>query len=465
MLNIALLLFLFIGVGLPIYLFLSNGKSNWQKFLGDSFFLGIFFVIIVLNIVQLVNIDLNISMTFRIFLIYSFSLFLIVILINRKRVSIPSLNNFHIQYKNNVYYFLAFVIIAIHLYHIILQNTSMPLIGWDAWNGWVAKAKIWYFHGINEPLIDRLVWLQSDSVLTNPIVHYPDGLSLLYLFESGYWGWNETELNAIYPAMFIALIFSFYGNIKILTQSRVYSWIAVSMLVTIPILNIHLVIAGYADIWIAAFLILSVFYAQLFLNKPNIKSFLSMLIFSMTMVMFKLESWVWLAIFVSAFILSVLSTKKRYILYVLFVSVCFIWWANDGLSISLPIGELIIKPNLIQIPLLGSYTLTFLNTSAALLEALFFSQSWGLLWYLIPIILILPFRIKDRSTLVLPSLFLIFTLFFLFVLFFMSYASNFANDFTSSNRIVMHIVPLYIYLFIQIVNQYQYQKKQILIDK
>ncbi|MFK8011578.1 MAG: hypothetical protein AB8B80_06020, partial [Marinicellaceae bacterium] len=82
----------------------------------------------------------------------------------------------------------------------------MPLIGWDAWNGWVAKAKIWYYHGLNEPLINRFVWLQSDSALTNPIVHYPDGLSLLYLFQSGFWGWNETQLNAVYPAMLIAFV-------------------------------------------------------------------------------------------------------------------------------------------------------------------------------------------------------------------------------------------------------------------
>lgn len=460
MLNIVILLPLFIGVGLPFYILLSTEKSNWQKLLGDSFFIGVFIVVVVLNIFQLMAINLNIPMTFTVFSIFAMISLLIVIFLNRKSISISSRTGFQFKISSHIFYLSFFIIIVLHLYHIIMQNTSMPLIGWDAWNGWVAKAKIWHYHGISEPLINRFVWLQSDSVLTNPIVHYPDGLSLLYLFESGYWGWNETELNAIYPAMFIALIFSFFGNIKILTDSRIYPWVAVLMLVTIPMVNIHLVLAGYADIWIAAFLVLSIFNAQMFLDKPHIKSFLSVAIFSIAMVLFKLESWVWLAIFVSAFFLSVLSTNKRKLLYVIFVSVCFIWWLNDGLSINLPMGELIIKPNLIQIPALGSYSLTFLNTTTSLLEALFFSKSWGLLWYLIPVVIFLTIRIKNKNTLVLPGLFLIFTVLFLFVLFYMTYASVFANDFTSSNRIVMHIVPLFIYLLVQVVNQYRLQKNK-----
>ena len=460
MLNIFILMVLYIGIGLPIYLSLSIEKSNWQKVIGNSFFIGVFIVIVFLNLVQLFDININIPMTFFVFSIFSVISLLFTVYVYRQKIKLPSIKNPNSVIQENVYYILATLIVLIHLYHIFSQNTSMPLISWDAWNGWVARAKIWYYHGVSEPIINRFVWLQSESVLTNPIAHYPDGLSLLYLFNSGFLGWNETQLNGIYPAMFISLLLSFYGSIKLLTQSKMYAWMAMIMLVTIPIINIHLVLAGYADIWVAAFLILSVFNVQFFLNKPHLKSFISALIFAIGMVLFKLESWVWLFILTSAFLLSVISQKKRLILYLLFISVCILWLINDGISLSFPFGELIITPELIQIPALGSYELTFLNTTDSLLEALYYSKSWGLLWYFIPLLLILPVFIKDKNLLVLPSLFLVFTALFLFVLFYMTYASNFVNDFTSSNRILMHIVPLYIYLLIQVFNQCQIQRKK-----
>jgi hypothetical protein len=245
---------LFIGIGLPIYLFLLNEKYNWQKMIGDSFFMGVFIVIVFLNTVQYFKFDLNIPITFMLFSVFSLLSYSAFILINRKKMTIAVFNTSKFEIKKNAFYYLIFLIIVVHLFHIIVQNTSMPLIGWDAWNGWVAKAKIWHYHGISEPLINRFSWLQSESVLTSPIVHYPDGLSLLYLFGSGFLGWNETELNSMYPAMFIALLFSFFGNIKILTHRQIYPWIAVAMLVNIHHININMDLPGNADIWNAVYL-------------------------------------------------------------------------------------------------------------------------------------------------------------------------------------------------------------------
>ena len=459
MIDVLILFVLYIGIGLPISLFLSGKRINWQKTLGESFFLGIFVVIVVLNLMQLFSLSMAISILIKAFIFVSALSLALIIYYKRSLFELPSFGS--LKEQQNILYFMGLLLVIYHVYHMIVQNNALPLIAWDSWNGWVAKAKIWYYHGFNEPLVDRLVWLKSESEFTNPIAHYPDGLSLLYLINSGIWGWSETQLNAIFPAMFIAFLLMFYGNVKLLTESKNCAWLAVILLIAIPIVNIHIILAGYADIWVAAYLAMSVFNTQYFLSQPSKKLFVIITIFAIAMLMFKLESWIWMAIFVSAYLLSVMSKTKRLWLSILFISVCIIWYFNDGISISLPMGELIFKPNLIQIPALGSFSLTYLNTTDALIEALFLSNSWNILWYSLPVLIILPFKIKDKSLLLLPSIFLIFTLMFLFVLFYMTYASDFANDFTSSNRIVMHVVPVYIYLLIQVFRQFNFQKNTI----
>ena len=304
-----------------------------------------------------------------------------------------------------------------HVYYIIEQNQTLPLTPWDAWNGWIAKAKIWYYHGLVEVLVDRSNWLLSDENFTNPTAHYPDALPLLYVFNSGFYGWNETALNAIYPAMFIAFLLAFYGNIKLFTN-RNYALIAVFILSSIPFVNVHVTLAGYADIWIAALLAISLFNAQHFLSHPSISGFVTVLIFIFLTVMFKLESWIWLSIFIMVLLLCLMNKARRKWVYLLLFSLSVIWYLFGGFSLDLPFGEVILSPNLIKIPALGTYTLSFVDTTSAWLEALFFSKNWNLLWYSIPFVLFLYFKIKNKELIVLPDLYIMFTVFFIYVLFY-----------------------------------------------
>jgi hypothetical protein len=334
----------------------------------------------------------------------------------------------------------------------------LPLTPWDAWFGWIAKAKIWYYHGIQEALVERPQWLLSGTNFTNPTAHYPDALPLIYVFNSGFFGWNETALNAIYPSMFIAFLLAFYGNIKLTSNNR-FAFIAVFGLIAIPFINVHITLAGYADIWVAALLMLSIFYAQSLVINPNLSNLVYMVIFLMTMVMFKLESWVWLSIFIIVLILSFISKPKRKWMYMALILITIIWYIVDGFNINTPFGEIILAPHLIKIPALGTYVLSFVNTTSAWLEALFYSHNWNLLWYTIPFGLFFYFRSSNDKLTSLAAMYLLFSVIFLYVLFYMTYASIFVSDFTSSNRIVLHVVPLYIYFVTQAAFQYMSQKK------
>jgi len=454
--NILGLMVLYIGIGLPIYLMLEDEQWNWQKRIGESFFLGIFFVIVLLNLVQLTNLNMNMTAVFYGLSIVSVISILVYIYINKEKISTAKV--LKVLAVHNIFYVFTSLLILLQLYNIIQQNQSLPLVPWDSWNGWVAKAKIWFYHGINEPLIGRIGWLKVESMFTNSTVDYPDGLPLLYLFNSGNFGWDETQLNALYPAMFMAFLLGFYGNIKLLTHSKNLAWVGTVMLITIPLIITHVTLAGYADIWVAEYLALTIFSAQHSLSKLTIKSLILVVIFASAMILFKLESWVWLAIFFIALSLALISKVKRQWIYVSIVLFVIIMYFTGGLSITLPIGEIVFKPSLIKIPGLGSFSLSYVDTTAVWLDALFYSKNWNLLWYTIPFVVYFATKLKDKTLVILPGLFMVFASLFIFILFYFTYASIFANDFTSSNRIVLQIVPVYIYLIVQVINQIRLQK-------
>ena len=433
-------------------------EFNWQKLVGESFFIGVFFIVAMNNAIQFFGFVIQQSIIFNIIAVFA----ICSIIYYLYKLKIDSLPKFKFEQilQSNKYFVLVIVIIFLHLYYIIEQNQSLPLTPWDAWNGWIAKAKIWYYHGLVEVLVDRANWLLTEENFTNPTAHYPDALPLLYVFNSGFFGWNETALNAIYPAMFIAFLLAFYGNIK-LFSNRNHALIAVFILSSIPFVNVHVTLAGYADIWVAALLAISLFNAQHFLSRPSVSRFVVVLIFIFSTVMFKLESWIWLSIFIVVLLLCLMNEAKRKWIYLILFSVSVIWYLFGGFSLDLPFGEVILSPNLIKIPALGTYNLSFVDTTSAWIEALFFSKNWNLLWYSIPFVLFFYYKTENKELIVLPALYLLFTVFFVYVLFYMTYASIFANDFTSSNRIVLHIVPLYIYFVIQVSYQFQTQRSRV----
>jgi len=457
MITVLTLLFFYMTLGIPFAALLSSNNDNRFKIVGESFFWGVFLVISLLNIMQYFSLSLSLKTFYYSMLVYACCALLVFLYLQIKNNKI--LLNASIFQNFTPLYLLALALISLQLYSIILQNQALPLSAWDGWYGWIAKAKIWFYHGINEPLVARTQWLITESKFTSPIFQYPDGLSLIYVFNAHYFGWNETLLNGIYPASLIAFLLAYYGNIKQLLNSTKSACLAVVLLITIPFINTHIIIAGYADIWVAFYLALCLLNIQHFLNRPSLKKLIQSIIFMSALPMFKLESWVWLLLVVFSFVLTLLSKHRRRMMLLLMGFVFIVWYMLDGFEYHFSFGELVFKPNLIKVPALGTFVLSFVNTSSAWLEALFYSNNWNLLWYSLPFVIFASIKMKSHKALVLPSLYLTFTVLFIFVLFYMTYASIFANDFTSSNRVVLHIVPVYIYFIILLVHEYSTPKK------
>jgi hypothetical protein len=76
------------------------------------------------------------------------------------------------------------------------------------------------------------------------------------------------------------------------------------------------------------------------------------------------------------------------------------------------------------------------------LQALFLLSNWSLLWYLAPAIVLLHGRaLRGAPGLQALAWLLAFAFLFLFFLFFFTDASALAQNYTSANRLVLHLVP------------------------
>ena len=100
-----------------------------------------------------------------------------------------------------------------------------------------------------------------------------------------------------------------------------------------------------------------------------------------------------------------------------------------------------------DIPGLGTMSLAFRPVMDEFLQALFLLSNWSLLWYLAPAIALLHGRgLRGAPGLQALAWFLGFAFLFLFFLFFFTDASRWAENFTSVNRVLMHVVPLTVIL-------------------
>ncbi len=445
---IILYLFIFSALGWSLQqMFSSPNKTNWQKQWGESFFVGIVMVICIENTAQLFHLNLNQALLFKLVFIYAVFSAVLFVILNKHKLKKPTF------YHNNGFLLLTIFLIVVHLFSLIYQNHLLPITPWDAWNGWLAKGKIWYFNGINELIVVRPQWLEHNHAYTNATAHYPDGLPLLYVFNAGFWGWQETSLNAIYPAMFMAFLLAFYGNIKLLT-SAVCAQVASVLLISLPLLAAHVALAGYADIWMAAFLFLSfinLVRIGLAKDRANNRHILfTFFIFTFGLLSFKLIAWVWCFILIGTYAVFKIPKDKRLKVYAIIAVVFIMWYVLHGISITTPWGLLSIQPDVIQVPGLGIYKLKFLDSTQSWLEALFYSNNWHLLWFSLPFVLYFAFKQRAVASVRFTSIFLFLSIVFLFVLFYMTYNSVFANDFTSSNRIVLHVVPVYLFFLVQL---------------
>lgn len=321
-----------------------------------------------------------------------------------------------------------------------------PIYPWDAWTTWTVRPKVWAELQRWVPFVDLQRWLADPggSAYAIEAWNYPITVPLLTLWPTLAFGaWNETAANLPWFGAALALGLGFYGQTRLWGAPPLTALLFVWLLLSLPVLDTHVALAGYADLWMAVvFSLAAIAFLQWLRNGDRHQGVLALLL-AVACPLIKLEGTVWLLMFLPPLIVVGLRGGWLWLLAVAVVMLSVGWWSMGGMAFHVPgLGEFLLRPNLIEIPYLGRFNLGYHNVWIPVLKNFFVLANWHLLWYLVLVAVVVgaPALRVDRWRRV-AAVFIGSCLLMLFVLFFLTDAQHWAEQYTSINRVFLHVIP------------------------
>lgn len=136
-----------------------------------------------------------------------------------------------------------------------LEVLWRPLFPWDATMHWATKARVWFeFHRM-VPFVENNVWvdLGGENVFTDRNPGYPHTVPLLQVWMNLAIGrWDESLMNLPWWLCLVAMGCAFYGQLRVAGTGALVAMGFTYMLLSMPLVNIHVALAGYADLFLGA---------------------------------------------------------------------------------------------------------------------------------------------------------------------------------------------------------------------
>jgi hypothetical protein len=319
------------------------------------------------------------------------------------------------------------------------EASLRPVFPWDAWSAWAVKPKTWFLLGHAEPYVSMLDWLANPqlAVRTAASWGYPELLAWMQLwFASAAGAWNEPLVDVAWCGALAAFSLAAYGYWRALGLAAWLALALVYVLVSLPLIDAHVALAGYSDLWLALTLGLATLAWMRWIVDGERGQLVLAACLALCLPAIKLEGAVWLLTFGGVAALDLLPRRRRWPVLGAVAVVAIV------AVIAGAFGPIHASWNRVEIPSLGTFALAWHGVGGAMVASLFTLPNWHLFWYAVPVLLVLRRRrfASDRAARMLGLMLLIdFAL--LFVLFFLTTASAWAQDFTSANRLILQLVP------------------------
>ncbi len=343
--------------------------------------------------------------------------------------------------------------LALRFIGLALEVWWQPLFPWDAWTTWAVRARVWSELGALVPFVSPQDWLSDTSgqAYTVDAWRYPATVSLIAAWPALAIGsWNETAANLPWLGCAIALAFGFYGQARLWGVSALTALVFLWLLMSLPLLNTHVALAGYADLWMATALGFAFMAFLQWTRDEDQRQLVLALALILCGVLIKQEGLVWALLFIPAWIASRLRGSWLLVLPGLLIGLGLLLWITGGVGADLPgLGRIWLGLDRIELPYLGRFDLTHHAVWTPVLKHLLLGGNWHLLGYLV--ILAVGwglFRSLREGTKPWERAGLVWamsSLLALYVLFFWTDAYLWAIHGTSINRVFMHFMPALVF--------------------
>ncbi len=354
---------------------------------------------------------------------------------------------------------LLLVWIGLRLAGLALEVWWRPLYPWDAWTTWMVRPKVWAELQQLAPFVAPRHWLAdpAGSAYAIEAWAYPHTVPLLALWPTlAYGAWNETAAHLPWLGCAVALGLGFYGQARRWGASALTALIFTWLLLSLPLLNSHVALAGYADLWMtAAFSLAAIAFFQWARDGDRHQGLLALLL-ALAGPLVKVEGAVWLLLFIPALLVARLRWPWLLATALAAAALGLGWWLAGGVVFSIPgLGEFHFTPALIQAPYVGRFGLGYRGSWDPVVMNFFVLANWHLLGYLLVlaagVALALAVRRGAERWRWAQATFVASSLLALFVLFFLTDAQLWAEQYTSINRVVLEFVPAWLFCVVTVL--------------
>jgi hypothetical protein len=322
-----------------------------------------------------------------------------------------------------------------------------PTFPWDAWDAWAVKSKTWFLLGHYAPFVSMPDWLAhpAQELYTGIAWAYPATLAWMQVwFASAAGGWIEPQVNLPWFALWIGMLLAHYGQWRALGLNRLRALAAMYALGSLPLLDVHVALAGYADLWLATMLGFAVLAWLRWRRERDAGQLAIAIVCAALLPAIKLEGAIWLLLCVAVAVYDVLPRRWRRLALAGVVAVLMALLVASRIDLPVPgLGWVEITHSRIVVPALGEYAVHF-NADAllSLLNSLFVQPNWHLLWWLAPGIAVWRWHaLREDAALRHLGAFVLIGFAFLFFLFTCTDASRWAESYTAVNRLILQLVP------------------------
>jgi len=308
-----------------------------------------------------------------------------------------------------------------------------PLYPWDAWVEWATKARVWYELARIVPFVHADVWLAgAPGAYFDASPNYPASVPLLQVWSCIALGrWDDSAMNWPWLLMLIALALSVYGALRDAGLSLLAALVGAYLAASLPLLDAHVALAGYADLMMACVYTLAAlaFYRWTLRRDPRDAALA--LLLALCCPLIKVPGAIWALTLLPGVVVALLPR-----------------FGPRLVALAFGVGALVLLFLAQSAPMILGHRLhaDFQPPWHALGEAYFLFANWHLLWYAIVALAIIGARRLIRPPLAPLAVVVASGLAFLGVVFTFTNVAAWVADFTTVNRATLHLAPLLVVL-------------------
>ena len=305
-----------------------------------------------------------------------------------------------------------------------------PLYPWDAWTQWSTKARVWFELKTLVPFVTVSEWLNATvpGAYFDAAPHYPSTVPLFQVWAALLIGrWDDALVNLPWWVSGVAFAIAFHGALAGLGFARLVALVGTAMVMSLPILNAHIALAGYAELSMAAYLTLGTLAALRFLRKRSAADAGLAILLLVACAMVKNPGKVWIVVLLPGLAVAAFPCWGRKLAGAAFIA------AAVAILVLTQSGVRILNYQL---------SAAFAMPWNALFDAYFSFGNWNLLWYCAVAAAVLGWRQLLARDVAPLTCIVAAGLMFLFIGFAFTNAGAWVEDQSTVNRATLHIAPV-----------------------